>query len=638
MRALGHLLLPLLVAPATLAQTFTDVASSAGLSFADLNTSPSAWRDYDGDGDQDLFLAINGGSYVPNDVLAQNDGTGHFLDVAAAAGVQGHANLSFQLAAAWGDYDNDGDADLFVTNTPEPYQLFRNDGNGTFTDVAALAGLTVGGSGGKSVAWADVDDDGWLDLLVTVWGSPNRLFHNLGNGTFVDVAVSAGVAHGSAASPCGVFCDYDADGDLDLLSCSVDSADPTRLFRNEGNLTFTDVTASAGLAAHRAGAAIWADLDDDGDFDLYVSDVATGSLIGRHYRNQGNGTLADAGIWTGLRFSIEPGVTVRSASVADYDEDGHLDVYVTTTNTSAGTIPPVNRLFHNDGSGYFVEVAAAEGVACTRWAEGSSWADFDDDGDLDLFVANDWPDACRLYRNDTAGAHWVKLSLEGTTSNRDAVGAVLHLRANGAWQTRQVDGGGTAMNCQDDLPVEFGLGSATLVELLEITWPSGLHEVYEGLAADTGHHLVEGNGAGCPPPVSYCVAAPNSVGAGAHLSASGTTSVAANDLVLHVVGAPPGQFSLFFYGLAQTQVPFYDGWRCVAGGGSGLFRIVPTQVIDGSGSLSRWIDREVPPMNAGAGALEAGDRWNFQLWYRDPSGPGGTGGNTSDALSVLFCL
>jgi len=635
-RPLDPLLLLALLAPALPAQTFTDVAASAGVTFSDLNTSASAWRDYDGDGDQDLFLAINGGSYFPNDVLARNDGTGSFVDVAAAAGVQGHANLSFQLAAAWGDYDEDGDADLFVTNSPEPYQLFRNDGSGTFTDVAVAAGLTAGGSGGKSVAWADVDGDGWLDLLVTVWGAPNRLFHNQGNGTFVDVAATAGVAHGSAASPCGVFCDYDADGDLDLLSCSVDSVDPTRLFRNEGNLVFTDVTASAGIAPHRAGAAIWADLDEDGDFDLYLSDVATGSLVGRHYRNQGDGTFSDVGILSGLRFLIESGVTVRSASVADYDEDGHLDVYVTTTNTSSGTIPPANRLFHGEGNGTFVEVAAAEGVACTRWAEGSSWADVDDDGDLDLFVANDWPQACRLYRNDTTGAHWVKLELEGTTSNRDAVGAVLRLRAGGAWQTRQVDGGGTAMNCQDDRPVEFGLGSAAVVEVLEITWPSGVREVYEGLAADARHHLVEGAGAGWPPPASYCVAAPNSVGAGAHLSATGTTSVAANDLVLHVVGAPPGQFGLFFYGLAQTQVPFYDGWRCVAGGGAGLFRVVPAQLVDGAGNASRWLDHGVPPMDQGAGALEAGDRWSFQFWYRDPGGPGGTGGNTSDALSVLF--
>ncbi len=638
MRAPTPLLLSLLLASPTAAQSFTDAAASAGVTFSDLNSSPSAWRDYDGDGDQDLFLAINGGSYQPNDVLAQNDGNGHFVDVAAAAGVQGHLNLSFQLSAAWGDYDNDGDADLFVTNSPEPYQLFRNNGDGTFTDVAAAAGLTSGGSGGKSTAWADIDDDGHLDLLVTIWGSPNRLFHNQGNGTFVDIAGSAGVAHGSSASPCGVFCDYDADGDLDLYSCSVDTADPGRLFRNEGNLTFTDVSASSGLAPIRAGAAIWADLDGDGDFDIYVSDAVAGAFTGYHYLNQGDGTFNDAGTSTGLRFLLESGVTTRSASVADYDNDGHLDVYVTTTNSSSGTIPPKNRLFHNDGTGHFAEVAVAEGVACTRWAEGSSWADYDDDGDLDLFVANDWPQACRLYRNDTVGRHRVKLLLEGTTSNRDAVGAVLRLRANGAWQTRQTDGGGTAMNCQDDLPVEFGLGSSTSVESLEVFWPSGLHEVYVGLAADTEHVLVEGAGSGCPPPTSYCVAAPNSVGPGALLSATGTTSVAANDLVLHVAAAPPDQFSLFFYGLAQTQVPFYDGWRCVAGGGSGLFRIVPAQLIDGSGNLSRWIDQDAPPMNAGAGALEAGDRWNFQFWYRDPNGPGGTGGNTSDALSVLFCL
>ena len=193
------------------------------------------------------------------------------------------------------------------------------------------------------------------------------------------------------------------------------------------------------------------------------------------------------------------------------------------------------------------------------------------------------------------------------------------------------------MRCQDSLPVEFGLGGATTIELLEIAWPSGIHEVYEGLAIDSEHVLVEGTGWDCPPPTSYCTAAPNSVGPGALLTSTGTTSISANDFVLQVTGAPPDQFSLFFYGLAQTQVPFYDGWQCVAGGGSGLFRIVPAQLIDSSGNLSRWVDYDAPPMNAGTGALEAGDRWNFQFWYRDPGGPGGTGGNTSDARSVLFC-
>lgn len=630
-------LLLILTAGQAEAQTFTDVAPTAGVAFPGENTSASAWRDYDGDGDEDLFLPINGGSFQPNDILARNEGNGQFLDVAASAGVLGQTALSFQQAAAWGDYDNDGDADLFVTNTA-PYQLFRNNGDGTFSDVAPAMGLAFMPSGGTSAAWVDVDSDGWLDLYVTLWGQPNRLFRSNGGVTFTDIAVSAGVAHGSASSSGAAFCDYDSDGDPDLYSCSVDGNDPGKLFRNNGDLTFTDVSAAAGIAPIRAADAIWADFDGDGDFDLYVQNVNTGSVVGYHYLNTGSGTFIDAGTSTGLRFTIPSGVVTRAASVADYDNDGDLDAYITCSNSVSGTIPPANYLFQNDGTGAFKEVAAAEGVADTRLSGGSSWADYDGDGDLDLFSANDWPQGCRLYRNDTTGAHWTRLVLVGVVSNRDAVGARVRLRAGGAWQVRQIHGGGTGFRCQDSLPVEFGLAGETSIEMLVIDWPSGLQETYTDLAADVEHVLVEGSGGGCPPPTGYCLTSPNSAGPGATLSASGSTHLAANDLVLHATGTPPGHFALFFYGPEQVQLPFFDGYLCVGVGATGLLRIPPPALTDGAGNLSRHVDYGTHPMNAGDGQIRPGDRWNFQLWYRDPSGPLGTGSNTSDALSVVFCF
>ena len=630
-------LLSLLLAGSVEAQTFTDVAGPAGVGFADLNTSASAWRDFDGDGDEDLFLSINGGSFEPNDVLARNEGDGTFVDVAAAAGVQGPLPLSFQLTAAWADYDNDGDADLFVGSS-DPNLLYRNDGDGTFTDVTIPSGLAALTGGAKSAAWADVDSDGWLDLYIARWNQANYLLHNNGDGTFTDVAGTAGVDHGTAATGAAAFCDIDGDGDPDLLSCSVSSSDPTRLFRNDGNLVFTDISPTSGLAPIRSGAGLWGDFDNDGDCDLYLATVYSGTAAGYHYYNDGSGHFLDAGTSTGLRFSIPEGVVMRGMSAADFDNDSDLDIYLTCNNNSNPVNPPRNYLFLNNGTGVFVNVAASEGVADTRLSEGSSWADYDGDGDLDLFAANDWPQACRLYRNDTTGAHWAKLVLVGVASNRDAVGARVRLRAGGLWQTRQIDGGGTGVNCQDSLPVEFGLGGAVAIEMVVIGWPSGLQETYLGLALDTEHVLVEGTSGGCPAPTNYCVGAPNSAGPGAQLSTTGTTSISANDLVLHATGAPPMRFALFFYGPAATQVPFFDGFLCVGGGSTGLLRMPPPAMTDGAGAFSRVIDYGAHPMNAGAGKVSPGDRWYFQLWYRDPTGPLGTGSNTSDALDALFCF
>lgn len=629
------LLSALVVGPAN-AQFFSDVASQAGLEFASYNTSGASWCDYDGDGDEDLFLPINGGSVLPNDLLARNEGNGQFSEVAQAAGVQGHTQLSFQRCAAWGDYDNDGDRDLFVTNT-QPYQLFRNEGNGTFVDVAVAAGLGAGPTGGTSASWVDVDNDGWLDIYVTVWNAPNQLFHSNADGTFSELAATAGVAHGVAPSGCGAWCDYDGDGDMDLYSCSVDNGDPSRLFRNDGNLQFSDVSASSGLQPHRAFAATWADLNNDGHFDLYVSEVSTGALTGHHYINGGNGYLNAQGTASGLRWPIPAGVVARGASAADYDNDGHIDLYVTTSNTDSGTIPPANRMFHNAANGSFNEVAATLGVGDTRLGQGSSWADYDLDGDLDLYVTNDWPQACLLYRNDGALGHWARLSFVGTSSNRDAVGTRVRLRAHGGWQTRFIGGGDTGVNSQDSLPVEFGLGAATEIEMLVIDWPSGLQEVYTGLAGDSAHSFVEGAGSGCPQPVNYCIGAPNSSGPGSTLSWSGTTSLGANDLVLHASAATPSQFGVFYYGPAQVQLPLYDGFRCVGQGLSGVFRLQPAQVTDATGSVSRPLDFDSTPLDAGLGQVRAGDTWHFQFWYRDPLGSLGTGANLSDALSVTLC-
>jgi hypothetical protein len=321
--------------------------------------------------------------------------------------------------------------------------------------------------------------------------------------------------------------------------------------------------------------------------------------------------------------------------VADYDNDGDLDVYITRTNTSTGTIPPTNLLLRNDG-GAFTDVSAMSGTDDDGYAEGSAWADYDGDGDVDLFVANDWSQACLLYRNDLGASHWVRLELVGTASSSDAIGARALVLAGGAWQLREVSGGGTGFNCQESLPLELGLGASATVDGVWIEWPSGTVEAWLDLDGDRAHTLVEGAGAACLAPESYCVAAPNSAGPGARIGSEGAPSIGRNALTLTVAGAPPGQPGVFYYGPTQEQVPFHDGFRCVGSGGLGLFRVNPPLVVDPSGEAARWLDLASPPAEAGPGEIRAGSTWFFQLWYRDPAA-GGTGANLSDGLAVRFC-
>jgi hypothetical protein len=628
MRTLATRFAPaLVIACPCWAQTFVDVAPSEGASLPSLNVSSVSWGDFDGDGDDDLFVPTAGGALVPNDVLLWN-GPAFYADVARRVGLLGPLELTFQQAAAWADHDDDGDLDLLVAST-ETVRLYQNRG-GSFTDISEASGLLAVETGGAGVAWGDLDRDGHLDFLVSRRNGPNQFFHNQGDGTYLEVGVKAGLQGEEGAHTQTALCDYDQDGDTDVLAVSLAGS---RLYRNDGGLSFVDVTEEAGIPAFRTGAAAWADFDRDGDFDLYLVGYQPGDPTWcRHLVNRGDGTFRDAGEASGLSIPAIPGRYPAGASVADYDNDGDLDVYLTVTGWMNGDTPEPNRLFRNNGVGKFVEVGAIEGVQSLRPTLSSAWADHDLDGDLDLFAVSSNGLPRRLYENQTSGQNWVRLRLHGTVSNANGIGAVVRLLPGN--QTRQVTAEGSMASGQESLPVEFGVGSAMHVALLEVTWPSGLHDVYADLAVNTEYVLIEGAAGPCPAPVSYCVTSPNSVGPGARIDSSGTLSCAANDLVLTVSGAVPGQVGLFFCGQGMAQVPFFDGVRCVGDPGTGLVRLGPPLVIERDGTLARPLDIQVD----GEGGFHPGQELNFQFWYRDPAGPGGTGANTSDALSGYLCF
>jgi uncharacterized delta-60 repeat protein len=372
---------------------FTEVTNLAGVPGTG-NSNGSAWADYDGDGDLDLYVTNRASENVlhPWNILYRNNGDGTFTDVTSLAGV-GHAGEGFH--GAWGDYDGDGHLDLYVTNYTNHQAaniLYRNNGNGTFTDMTSLAG--VGGNGGYAVGgyWGDYDQDGDLDLYVTNWTKANLLYRNNGDGTFTDVAAAAGVGASGYSSYVGAWGDYDNDGRLDLFVSNF-RGQANLLFRNNGDGTFANVTSSAGIifTGGWGVAAAWGDYDVDGDLDLYIADHDRANVL---YRNNGNGTFTDVAASAGVGHT---GVS-RNATWGDFDSDGDLDLYV--INAFA------NILYRNNGNGTFTDITATADVGNAGNGFNGNWVDYDKDADLDLYVANNFGDRNVLYRNDantTAG-------------------------------------------------------------------------------------------------------------------------------------------------------------------------------------------------------------------------------------------
>jgi hypothetical protein len=419
-----------------------------------------AWGDYDGDGDLDVYLA---GFGTPSK-LFRNDGGGVFAD--ATAPPLGGAGTS--MAVAWGDYDNDGDVDLYAGNFGAN-ALFRNDGGGVFTDVAS--GAAADAEDAWSVAWVDYDADGDLDLYVANAGAANVLLRNDGGGTLVDATTGplgdAGAGRGTAWS------DYDADGDLDLYLANLGGAN--KLLRNDGSGVFVDATAAPLDDAGMGMGVAWGDYDNDGDPDLYLGNFGTANRL---FRNDGgaifvdvtSGPLGDTG-------------KARGVSWGDYDGDGELDLYVANHDGA-------NVLLRNQGGGIF-EDATVGPLGDEGNSFGVAWADYDGDGELDLYLANTGtPD--KLLRNDCSyGNRWLAVDLVGVSSNRSAVGAEVVAVAGGLAQTRSVSGGhGLASQCS--MTLEFGLGSAASVDTLSIRWPSGAADTHVGVAADQHLTYYEG--------------------------------------------------------------------------------------------------------------------------------------------------
>ncbi|MCC7262263.1 MAG: VCBS repeat-containing protein [Candidatus Latescibacteria bacterium] len=414
------------------AQTFQNQTEASGTLNNGLYGTGLAWGDFDSDGDQDLYVtnwatAVS----VPKNALYRNEGSGAFTDVAAAMGVEVVSNSS---AAAWGDYDNDGDLDLYVADFFDQDYLYQNNGD-TFAEVGRTqAGIDVERRGSTtSVAWGDYNNDGWLDFYLGEYYYNNELYQNAGDGTF-DQIVDLGVNDRRDADDVS-WADYDNDGDLDLYV--VNRQQENVLFRNDlsgGTPAFVALAASPVADKGIGQAAAWGDYDNDGDLDLYVGNVGANAL----YRNEGSDTFAEVGAQAGVRQNNGVGWLTAGVGWADYDGNGYLDLLL--ANGADRQSQPV-VLLANQGDGTFSNATTGAGLSAVRgFYAGVGWADYDGNGSPDFYLANGATLGSRLLQNDAAVQGYIKVRVKGKT-HRDAIGAVVRLldAATGALQAyRQV--------------------------------------------------------------------------------------------------------------------------------------------------------------------------------------------------------
>jgi hypothetical protein len=490
--------------------TFTDVTLQAGLpGFGELNSSWCvSWADYDGD----KFIDIITLGHVQDltgsiSQLWHNNGDGTFTDVTFQAGLDPHNGDAH--GACWGDFDNDRLVDLFVSkgtmkSDPIDYDdLWHNNGDGTFTNVAHAAGVESLGHRNRGSCAIDYDNDSNLDILNTSFqrptgGGENLLFHNNGDLTFTDVAAAAGLQRPDIENRTACWADFNGDGLIDVFITQIDA-----LYKNNGDGTFANVTVAAGIidASDDVQAAAWGDYDADGYPDLYVtrglegSEKAEGGGDGDSqvpnilYHNNGDGTFTDVTTQTGTS-NVNGALGVQWE---DYDNDGNLDLYI--VNTGKGTGTP-NRLFHNNGDGTFTDMASEAGVGAKIPGNGrgsdATFGDYDNDGFPDLIVDNGGGTTVGsyiLFHNNGNSNGWLKVVLKGTRSNRSGMGAKLRLVEGGKTQHRQYFG--QHYMGQDYIPIHFGLGQATSVGSLTIQWPRGTSQTLHNIAANQTITVVE---------------------------------------------------------------------------------------------------------------------------------------------------
>lgn len=448
-----------------------DVAGSA----TDLNFGV-ALGDYNGDGLVDVFMTGNSDTGSPVNKLFRNQG-GNCNVLEDFTWLNSLWGIGTGRAAKWADYDMDGDLDLFVTNTDAANQLFRNDGlNVPWPELASTAGVTDASTSGRDAAWADYDGDGDLDLYLANTGD-NRLFRNDGGPgwSFTDVAGDMGVADaGSGRSTC--WADYDNDGDQDLFVANVDGTWPDKLYRNDGGF-FTDVNTPPFGTTHPSTGADWGDYDNDGDLDLYVVLYGEENQL---FENQGSPGWSFVDVASAV--GLDDAGNSRAATWVDFDNDGDLDLHLADWSE--------DHLFRND-SGVFVDISAGTAIASNGSGRGVGWGDLDNDGRLDCIVANYDGENVAFMNLDCSENRWLQVELVDNYGRHNVIGARVRAKIGDVEQIREVNGGSGYFSQNWMIP-HFGLGTADMIDELEVRWPDGESITIYMVAADQRLSFIQG--------------------------------------------------------------------------------------------------------------------------------------------------
>lgn len=519
---------------------FEDVAKKAGVNFVLRNGATGEFHqpelmlggvaalDYNGDGCMDIYFT--NGAAMPSlkktgaqysNRLFRNNCNGTFTDVTEQAGVAGNG---YSMGVAVGDYDNDGYPDIFVAGVNRNI-LYRNRRNGTFEDVtkkAELEGLEphYGKLWSDSAAWVDIDNDGWLDLIVTNYvqwdpqleprcgtpqhplycdpsayrGTPDQVFRNNHDGTFTDITASSGIGASIGRGMGVAIADYDNDG-LEDIFVANDTV-PNFLFHNVGHDKFEEVAMLAGVALNDNGRPVasmgadFRDYNNDGLPDLVFTDMVNDTY--QLFRNTGKAP-AFADETTSSELALETrGLTGWGTGLYDFDNDGYKDLFTANSHfpgleRELGTKTALpNSVFRNEGNGRFVDVsqAAGPGFQVPGHYRGIAFADFDNDGRVDAVVSNvDGP--ARLFRNIAPNAgHWLALNLQGTRSNREGIGAKVAVTLASGRKLYNHCTTSVGYASSSEPLVRFGLGKETVAKLIEIRWPSGIVQELRNVKTD----------------------------------------------------------------------------------------------------------------------------------------------------------
>lgn len=541
--ALGAAMCLTVVITATTSVVFVDVTDEAGLRFRHTSGAVGqkympetlgaggVWLDVDDDGWQDIVL-VNSTTWPGQStsgthaMLYRNNGDGTFDDISSGSGVD---IPLYGLGGAAGDFDNDGRTDLYLTALGQN-RLLRGQGDGTFVDVTDTSGTGDPGFS-TSALWFDYDNDGYLDLFVTNYvewtpeidlyctldgetksyctpesyqGQSSTLYRNLGNGTFENVSMPAGVSNPSAKALSASMFDVDSDGWMDLFV--TNDTQPNQLFRNQGDGTFEDIAVVSGVAFSEAGIARAgmgvdaADYDGSGHPSLIIGNFSNEMMA--LYHNEGNGLFIDEAPRSELGRATLLTLTF-GCFFFDYDLDGWLDVFAANGHVADDVEQVQSRvthaqrpqLFHNAGRGRFEEIVEQAGNALQQpmVARGAAYADFDNDGDLDILITSNGG-APRLLRNDGGNTNnLLRVKTVGTESNRDGIGARVEVTTGGQrrWQMVKT---GSSYASQSEVPLTFGLGDQMSVELMRVVWPSGQVDEVTGIAANEFLVVEEGRG------------------------------------------------------------------------------------------------------------------------------------------------